>query len=90
MLAIRYNAWLIHDLFRLFFKDLSMINISVNNEIRQIATSTSLNDFLQSYCEPGSQFAVAINGEFVPRARYASQIIIADDTIDIVSPVGGG
>lgn len=35
-------------------------------------------------------FAVAINGEFIPKSQYTNIHIQADDKIDVVSPVTGG
>lgn len=43
---------------------------------------------LQGYC--GETFAVALNGNFVPRARYAEVPLAEDDRLDIVAPVVGG
>lgn len=38
----------------------------------------------------GDQFAVARNGEFVPKSLHASTTLCDGDTLDIVTPVGGG
>jgi len=35
-------------------------------------------------------FAVAVNGQFVPRSRYASQALSEGDRLDVVQPVAGG
>lgn len=67
-----------------------MINISVNNESKQLATNTSLSDAITQWGFGETKIAVAINGDFVPRSTYAEKIILAGDKIDIVKPVGGG
>jgi sulfur carrier protein len=67
-----------------------MINISVNNESKQIATNTSLSDAITQWGFGETKIAVAINGDFVPRSTYAEKIILVGDKIDIVKPVGGG
>ena len=67
-----------------------MINISVNNEPKQIEVNTPLNDALLKWGFGESKIAVAINGEFVPRSTYSQREINAGDNIDIVKPVGGG
>jgi sulfur carrier protein len=35
-------------------------------------------------------FVCAVNGEFVPRARWVERALAAEDRIDIVAPVVGG
>ena len=69
-----------------------MITISINNEIRQFPQAVRLDDLLQDYREsnPDLAFAVAVNGEFVPRTQYPQTQLQDGDTLDIVNPVGGG
>ena len=67
-----------------------MINISVNNEPKQIEGNTPLNDALLKWGFGETKIAVAINGEFVPRSTYNDHLLQANDQIDIVKPVGGG
>ena len=67
-----------------------MINISVNNEPKQIEINTPLNAALLKWGFGETKIAVAINGEFVPRSTYSQREINAGDNIDIVKPVGGG
>jgi sulfur carrier protein len=67
-----------------------MINISLNNELKQVETNTPLNDALIQWGFGEAKIAVAINGEFVPRSTYSQREILAGDKIDIVKPVGGG
>lgn len=35
-------------------------------------------------------FAVAVNSVFVPNTRYAEQMLLAGDRVEIISPVTGG
>lgn len=67
-----------------------MIQISVNNEIKSIATATLLSDALRDWGYGDSKIAVAINQEFVPRSTYSERTLSNNDQIDIVHPVGGG
>lgn len=67
-----------------------MINISLNNESKQIAAETLLSDALAQWGFGEIKIAVAINGEFVPRSTYSEHQLKAGDQIDIVKPVGGG
>ena len=68
----------------------TMINISLNNEPKQIAGDTLLSDALIQWGFGEIKIAVAINSEFVPRSTYTSRQLQDGDQIDIVKPVGGG
>lgn len=67
-----------------------MIQLSLNNESVSLQEPLYLNDALQLWGFGDGKFAVAINGEFVPRSRYSEQLLNAGDEVDIVKPVGGG
>lgn len=67
-----------------------MINISLNNEPKQIESDTLLSNALVQWGFGEIKIAVAINGEFVPRSTYSERQLQAGDQIDIVKPVGGG
>ena len=67
-----------------------MINISLNNEPKQIANDTLLSNALIQWGFSEIKIAVAINSEFVPRSTYADRQLQDGDQIDIVKPVGGG
>lgn len=68
----------------------TMINISLNNEPKQIAGDTLLSDALIQWGFGEIKIAVAINSEFVPRSTYTERQLQDGDQIDIVKPVGGG
>jgi sulfur carrier protein len=67
-----------------------MINISVNNEPKEIEINTTLSDALLQWGFGETKIAVAINSEFVPRSTYKDRQLENGDQIDIVKPVGGG
>lgn len=67
-----------------------MINISLNNEPKQITANILLSDALVQWGFGEIKIAVAINGEFVPRSTYTERQLQLGDQIDIVKPVGGG
>jgi sulfur carrier protein len=67
---------------------MSTAMISLNGESYHTEAST-LAELLLELSLP-SQFAVALNGEFVPKARYAESLLTPGDALDLVSPVGGG
>lgn len=64
--------------------------VSVNNEVIDIPESLTLSEALQRWDYSDKKCAVAINSEFIPRARYEEVVLAADDKVDIVVPVGGG
>lgn len=65
-----------------------MIKLSVNGD-SFTTEHCSLADFLNTL-DTGDQFAVARNGEFVPKSQYDQTTLTEGDTLDIVTPVGGG
>lgn len=69
-----------------------MVTISINDELQQFPKPPVLRELLQSFSatNPDAAFAVAVNGEFVPRTQYEAVVLTDGDALDIVSPVGGG
>jgi sulfur carrier protein len=65
-----------------------MINISINGDRRE-TTETNLAKLIASL-DTGDQYAVARNGEFVPKRQHATTELADGDLLDIVTPVGGG
>ena len=66
------------------------IQVSVNGTITQLAPQATLASLVQIHNPDGLPVAVAVNDEFVPRSQDTATLLTAGDTIDIVSPVGGG
>lgn len=66
-----------------------MFNISLNGEQQSLQEPTSLQQAIEQW-QPKHPFAIAINGDFVPRSQYPHRALNADDNIDIVHPVAGG
>lgn len=66
-------------------------NIRFNGEAMQTAAPT-LQALLDARgLDPTRQaFVCAVNGAFVPRTRWAGQVLAADDRVDIIAPVVGG
>lgn len=70
-----------------------MITVQLNGEACQLQEPLTLNAALmhwQNQNRIGEKYAVAINGEFIPRSTYEAITLNAGDLIDIVQPVGGG
>ena len=53
-------------------------------------TARTLDELLQEQQIDHATVATALNGEFVPRARYASQPLAAGNQIEVLSPMQGG
>ncbi|MGB1238627.1 MAG: sulfur carrier protein ThiS [Pseudomonadales bacterium] len=67
-----------------------MPTISVNNAPLEFEHGDNLSEVIAKAGFEGHQIAVAINGEFVPRAHYSNTQVSACDEVDIVKPIGGG
>lgn len=66
------------------------INIQVNGETQPLPEGRNLDHFLLWLGYEGDTFAVALNGSFVPRDRYAETTLNDGDALDVVAPVVGG
>jgi len=65
-----------------------MIKILVNDQEMQLEGSCISDVISQFRATP--PFAVALNGDFIPRSHYAERQVEAGDCIDIVAPIVGG
>ncbi|HEY8243541.1 MAG: sulfur carrier protein ThiS [Vicinamibacteria bacterium] len=65
-------------------------SISVNGASRALAPSQSVADLVRDLALEGKRIAVEVNGEIVPRSRYADMRLSAGDRVEIVGAVGGG
>ncbi|MFC6635202.1 sulfur carrier protein ThiS [Microbulbifer taiwanensis] len=66
------------------------MQIFVNGEGHSFERPTDLSNLLQQLGYSGETFAVALNGDFVPRASYLQTEIKDGDALDVVAPVVGG
>lgn len=67
-----------------------MIQAKINGQIVDLAEKTTIQQFLQTQNHKTDRVAVELNGQIVPRSAYEQQGIKAEDTLEIVSFVGGG
>ena len=68
---------------------MSKIKIHLNGKIEQ-AESAHLEILLNTFAPKDRPFAVEINGEIVPSAKFSDYSIQENDKIEIISAVGGG
>ena len=64
--------------------------MKVNGEQIILSEKIPLSEFLQREGYAQEKIAVELNGEIIPRSRYASVILTDADKLEIVSFVGGG
>lgn len=67
-----------------------MIQVIINGAPRQIPQHFNLAQLLEEMQLAGKRVAIERNGEIVPRSRYSSVDLMADDQLEIVVAVGGG
>lgn len=65
------------------------MEILINQQALQLANAATLADALAAFGAV-APFAAAVNGEFVPKARYGARPLAEGDRIDVVQPVAGG
>ena len=68
-----------------------MLSITVNGRPRTFSLpSTTLADLVRDLEFEGKRIAVEMNGEIVPKSRYAATLLADGDQVEIVGAVGGG
>jgi sulfur carrier protein len=65
------------------------MDIHINSQAFTLPDDARLADALASY---GAlpPYAVAVNGEFVPRTQHGTRALASGDRVDVVRPVAGG
>jgi sulfur carrier protein len=64
--------------------------IRINGNDRPLERATSVADLVRELALEGKRIAVELNGEIVPRSRYAETRLADGDRLEIVGAVGGG
>lgn len=67
-----------------------MIEITVNDEHKTLASNQTLGAVLTELGYAGQTVAVALNGQFIEQSHYGSTEITAKDCLDIIAPMQGG
>ena len=67
-----------------------VITLTINGDSRQFPPPLSCADLITALGLAGKRVALERNGEIVPRARHAEQVLAEGDAIEIVAAVGGG
>ncbi len=69
---------------------MKVMKVNVNGKAIEIPTSCSIEGLLEQLGLSEAACAVEVNTSLVPKRRHAEHEICEDDTIEIVSLVGGG
>lgn len=67
-----------------------MLSLQINNQPVRAPAQSPLSEVLAQWPALPSQYAVAVNGQFVPRHQYSNFHLHDGDQIDVVVPVSGG
>lgn len=65
------------------------MQIIVNGKERELPEGLTLAGLLEALGARG-RFAVEVNGEIVPRGRYATDGLKESDRVEVVRAIGGG
>jgi sulfur carrier protein len=68
---------------------MTTLHLVVNGQPHEAPAGSTLAQLVERL-QPRAPFAVAVNLQFVPRARYADTPLAEGDTIEIIAPVTGG
>ena len=66
------------------------IKIILNGERKTIADGLTITNLLETLEQNPQDVAMAVNGEFVPKSNYTITKIKNGDSVEILSPMGGG
>lgn len=67
-----------------------MLNVRLNGEPKTLPEEMTVEQAIAYWQPDAKTFAVAVNGEFLPRDRYADNVLQAGDEIELLSPIVGG
>jgi thiamine biosynthesis protein ThiS len=69
---------------------LTMLTIQFNGQTTTVLEGTTIEDLIQSAGIPSRFCAVERNLEIVPKNRYGATLVEENDSIEVVTLVGGG
>lgn len=67
-----------------------MIHLLLNGLPKKVASGTSLGQAIAAWEYTESNFAVAVNHQFIPRSHYDKTPLSDGDHIDVIAPMQGG
>jgi sulfur carrier protein len=66
------------------------MTVVVNGEARELAAGVTIGDVVRSLTEEERGVAVALNGEVVPRAAWATTTLSGGEHVEVLRAVQGG
>jgi sulfur carrier protein len=66
------------------------LDVWINGERRRLAEGATVPDALGALGLPGAGVAVAVDGEVVPRARWAATPLAEGARVEVLTAVQGG
>ena len=66
------------------------MRLTVNGEAVELEGPCILEEALLELGHEGRHFAVAVDGNFVPRGRYASLCLQGGEQVEVLKPMQGG
>ena len=66
------------------------MHIVINGEKCDCCPETSVHDLLVNLEKPSEWVAVALNGQFLPKASYTDYLLKPGDHLEILEPAQGG
>ena len=67
-----------------------MIQITVNGEKKEFSPGISVLELLKKFDMDERYVAVELNHKIVPRMQFSEKLLVENDTLEIVTFVGGG
>lgn len=67
-----------------------MLKLTLNGDSKELPESMSIEKAIAYWQPDAEMFAVAVNGEFVPRGEYANVVLQQNDQVELLSPIVGG
>ncbi len=66
------------------------MQITVNGEKKEFPPGTSVSELLKSVDIDERYVAIELNRKIVPRVHFSEKLLVENDTLEIVTFVGGG
>ncbi len=67
-----------------------MIDVTLNGEHRRLAEGTTVDTVVARLDRGPAGVAVAVNGDVVPRSRWAATTLRAADRVEVLAAAQGG
>jgi thiamine biosynthesis protein ThiS len=65
------------------------MNINLNNQVIDVFENISIKSLVESHVEV-TDFAIAVNHNFIPREKYDDYILQSNDNVELLVPMQGG